>query len=169
MISMAITRSFATKRNRNWPTSTRRASPGGKYVSPQACKNIWNCRRSIAVFQSWRRKSRRRLPATMTRQSRWSVSIDPFRIHARIAAQLMPRDPMANFLFVRKKGHCEYFASSMAVMLRSLRIPSRIVTGFRGGEFNDLTDSTSCAPAMPIPGLRHTFPVPAGSALIRLR
>jgi transglutaminase-like putative cysteine protease len=51
----------------------------------------------------------------------------------------LPRDPLANFLFERKKGHCEYFASSMAVMLRSLRIPSRIVTGFRGGEFNDLT------------------------------
>ncbi len=50
-----------------------------------------------------------------------------------------PRDPLANFLFERKHGHCEYFASSMAVMLRSLGIPSRIVTGFRGGEFNDLT------------------------------
>ena len=49
------------------------------------------------------------------------------------------RDPLAHFLFERKKGHCEYFASSMAVMLRTLRIPSRIVTGFRGGEFNDLT------------------------------
>jgi len=53
---------------------------------------------------------------------------------------LLPtRDPLANFLFERKRGHCEYFASSMAVMLRALGIPSRIVTGFRGGEFNDLT------------------------------
>jgi hypothetical protein len=51
----------------------------------------------------------------------------------------LQQDPVANFLFERKKGHCEYFASSMAVMLRSLHIPSRIVTGFRGGEFNDLT------------------------------
>jgi transglutaminase-like putative cysteine protease len=51
----------------------------------------------------------------------------------------LPADPLAYFLFERKKGHCEFFASSMAVMLRSLRIPSRIVTGFRGGEFNDLT------------------------------
>src|SRR6267143_5003972 len=51
----------------------------------------------------------------------------------------LPQDPLANFLFERKKGHCEYFASSMAVMLRSLGIPSRVVTGFRGGEFNDLT------------------------------
>ncbi len=55
-------------------------------------------------------------------------------------ARVAPRDPLPYFLFERKKGHCEYFASSMAVMLRSLRIPSRIVTGFRGGEFNDLTD-----------------------------
>jgi protein-glutamine gamma-glutamyltransferase len=51
----------------------------------------------------------------------------------------LPQDPLADFLFVRKRGHCEYFASSMAVMLRSLGVPSRIVTGFRGGEFNDLT------------------------------
>jgi transglutaminase-like putative cysteine protease len=50
-----------------------------------------------------------------------------------------PADPLANFLFERKQGHCEYFASSMAVMLRTLGIPSRIVNGFRGGEFNDLT------------------------------
>jgi len=50
-----------------------------------------------------------------------------------------PRDPLANFLFERKQGHCEYFASSMAVMLRAVHIPSRIVNGFRTGEFNDLT------------------------------
>jgi len=49
------------------------------------------------------------------------------------------RDPLANFLFERKEGHCEYFASSMAVMLRALRIPSRVVTGFRSSEFNDLS------------------------------
>jgi transglutaminase-like putative cysteine protease len=50
-----------------------------------------------------------------------------------------PKDPLANFLFERKQGHCEYFASSMAVMLRTLGIPSRLVNGFRGGEFNDVS------------------------------
>ena len=50
-----------------------------------------------------------------------------------------PRDPLANFLFERKQGHCEYFASAMAVMLRSVGIPSRVVNGFRGGEFNDVS------------------------------
>jgi len=50
-----------------------------------------------------------------------------------------PRDPLAYFLFERKEGHCEYFASAMAVMLRTLNIPSRVVNGFRTGEFNDVT------------------------------
>ena len=54
-------------------------------------------------------------------------------------ASVMPKDPIADFLFERKRGHCEYFASAMAIMLRALGIPSRIVNGFRGGEFNDLT------------------------------
>jgi transglutaminase-like putative cysteine protease len=52
-----------------------------------------------------------------------------------------PSDPLADFLFVRKQGHCEYFASSMAIMLRTLQIPSRVVNGFRTTEFNDLTSN----------------------------
>jgi transglutaminase-like putative cysteine protease len=50
----------------------------------------------------------------------------------------VPKDPLAYFLFDRREGHCEYFASSMAVMLRSIGIPSRVVNGFRTGEFNDI-------------------------------
>ena len=47
-------------------------------------------------------------------------------------------DPLPQFLFVTKAGHCEYFASAMAVMLRTLGIPSREVNGFLPGEYNDL-------------------------------
>ncbi len=50
-----------------------------------------------------------------------------------------PADPLARFLFERREGHCEYFASAMVVMLRSLGIPSRLVTGFQGGEYNPIT------------------------------
>ena len=49
-------------------------------------------------------------------------------------------DPVAYFLFTRKKGHCEYFASAMAVMLRSMGIPARMVTGFQSGLLNPITD-----------------------------
>ena len=52
-----------------------------------------------------------------------------------------PADPLAFFLFHRKKGHCEYFASSMAVMLRMLQIPSRVVTGFQSGVYNPISGS----------------------------
>jgi len=47
-------------------------------------------------------------------------------------------DPLANFLFVRKTGHCEYFATAMTVMLRSLGIPARYINGFQTGEYNDV-------------------------------
>lgn len=48
-------------------------------------------------------------------------------------------DPLADFLFVRKEGYCEYFASAMAVMLRSEGIPSRVATGFQSGYYNDVS------------------------------
>jgi protein-glutamine gamma-glutamyltransferase len=48
-------------------------------------------------------------------------------------------DPLAHFLFDRRKGHCEYFASAMAVMLRQLGIPARVVTGFQSGTYNPIT------------------------------
>ena len=50
------------------------------------------------------------------------------------------RDPLAYFLFARRKGHCEYFASAMAVMLRSVGIPARLATGFQNGALNPITD-----------------------------
>lgn len=49
------------------------------------------------------------------------------------------RDPIANFLFERKKGHCEYFASAMTVMLRAIGIPARLVNGFQSGTLNPIT------------------------------
>jgi len=50
------------------------------------------------------------------------------------------RDPLTYFLFTRKMGHCEYFASAMTVMLRTLGIPSRLATGFQSGTYNPLTE-----------------------------
>ena len=46
-------------------------------------------------------------------------------------------DPLADFLFNVRAGHCEYFATAMAVMLRTHGIASRVVNGFLPGEYND--------------------------------
>lgn len=49
-------------------------------------------------------------------------------------------DPLAHFLFERRKGHCEYFASAMTVMLRAIGIPARLATGFQSGVYNSMTE-----------------------------
>jgi hypothetical protein len=47
-------------------------------------------------------------------------------------------DPIEDFVVNHRTGHCEYFASALALMLRSRGIPARIATGYKGGEFNML-------------------------------
>jgi transglutaminase-like putative cysteine protease len=45
-------------------------------------------------------------------------------------------EPLEDFLFVQKAGHCAYFASAMAVMLRVVGVPTRSVNGFLAHEWN---------------------------------
>ncbi len=47
-------------------------------------------------------------------------------------------DPIEEFLFNRKAGNCEYFAASMAILLRIEGIPARVVNGFQRGEWNEI-------------------------------
>jgi len=47
-------------------------------------------------------------------------------------------DPLDSFLFDRRRGNCEYFASSYATLLRLAGIPSRLVGGYRGGNYNEM-------------------------------
>jgi len=76
-------------------------------------------------------------------------SVDPYDAAQRLTAWLRRElaytlvlerptidDPLEDFLFVRRSGNCEYFAAALAVMLRSLQIPARVVNGFQRGEWN---------------------------------
>ena len=45
-------------------------------------------------------------------------------------------DPVLDFLTTHKEGHCEYFASSLALLARTLGIPARVIAGFRVTEKN---------------------------------
>ena len=56
----------------------------------------------------------------------YQYSLDQTRIDPKL-------DPIEDFLKNRKTGHCQYFATSLALLLRALGIPSRVVTGFKGG------------------------------------
>lgn len=44
---------------------------------------------------------------------------------------------LENFLFRRRAGHCEYFSTALAMLLREIGIPARNVNGFVGGEWNE--------------------------------
>ncbi|GFE58343.1 DUF3488 and transglutaminase-like domain-containing protein [Geobacter sp. AOG1] len=47
-------------------------------------------------------------------------------------------DPLGQFLFDGKPGHCEFFASTLAVLLRAADVPARLVGGYYGGEYNEV-------------------------------
>lgn len=51
---------------------------------------------------------------------------------------MLGMDSIEQFLSVDRKGHCQYFASALVMMLRSQDIPARIVVGYRCDEFNEL-------------------------------
>ena len=56
--------------------------------------------------------------------------------YTRVLKRATALDPLEEFLFVGRAGNCEYFAAALAVMLRSLGIPARVVNGFQRGEWN---------------------------------
>jgi transglutaminase-like putative cysteine protease len=48
----------------------------------------------------------------------------------------LQNDPVDQFLFETRRGFCEHYASSFAVMMRAAGVPARVVTGYLGGEVN---------------------------------
>ena len=67
-------------------------------------------------------------------------AVQTYLLHNYTYSRQLGRDeryePLEDFLFVEKRGHCEYFATAMAVLLRAVGVPSRSVNGFHDGEWN---------------------------------
>lgn len=49
-------------------------------------------------------------------------------------------DPIEDFVANHRKGHCQFFAATMMIMLRQNAIPSRLVAGYKPREYNSLGD-----------------------------
>ncbi|MFN7341808.1 MAG: transglutaminase-like domain-containing protein, partial [bacterium] len=47
-------------------------------------------------------------------------------------------DPIENFLFEEKRGHCEFFATACALMVRELGVEARVGYGWSGGKYYDI-------------------------------
>jgi len=72
------------------------------------------------------------LEAHFLQSDRYSYSLTPPR------NTTPERDPIESFVADTRTGHCQYFATALALMLRSQRIPARVVSGYHGGEFNEM-------------------------------
>ena len=64
---------------------------------------------------------------TMFREQEYTYTLSP---------PLLRGDVVDQFLFESRRGFCEHFAGSFALLMRAAGIPSRIVTGYQGGEYN---------------------------------
>ena len=60
-----------------------------------------------------------------------------FEYTTRMVAPDAGEDPIDMFLFRTKAGHCEYFASAMTAMSRSIGLDARVVTGYMATEFDE--------------------------------
>ncbi len=63
----------------------------------------------------------------------WFKDSEEFGYTTRLKVTDPNIDPIVDFITNRKSGHCEYFAAGLAMMLRTQGIPSRVITGFKGG------------------------------------
>ena len=51
-----------------------------------------------------------------------------------------PTDPLSDFLFDSRAGHCEFFSTAFVILARTLGIPARSTAGFYGGVYNSIGD-----------------------------
>jgi hypothetical protein len=68
-------------------------------------------------------------------KTRYTYTLDLRRVQQQRKPNL---DPIEDFVANHHTGHCEYYASALALMLRSVNIPSRVIVGYYGGEYNRL-------------------------------
>jgi protein-glutamine gamma-glutamyltransferase len=103
--------------------------PTGAVPSLVALASLWMADPGIAGADRLSRA--RRLESRLRDSGQFSYSLAPQSREQQL-------DPIEDFVAHHPQGHCEYFATALALMLRSQGIPSRIVVGYKCDEFNQL-------------------------------
>jgi len=90
--------------------------------------------RARQLAASWRTQSAddAALVATALRyfnQEKFSYTLEP---------PLLGRDGIDEFLFSTRQGFCEHYAAAFVYLMRAANVPARVVTGYQGGEYNDI-------------------------------
>lgn len=119
------------------PAQLRRPAQAGDYPReirqaylqlPEVSPRLRALARDLAAGAATPYEIARRVEAYLTGNLRYTLDL-------RRGSEL---DPLEDFLFSRKAGNCEYFAASMAVLLRVAGVPARVVNGFQRGEWNEV-------------------------------
>lgn len=90
--------------------------------------------READALDADRLRKARLLEAHFLQSGQYTYSLD-FRF-----PRVQGVDPIEDFVARHRTGHCEYFATALVLMLRSQKIPARLVVGYKGGEFNGVGD-----------------------------
>ncbi len=91
--------------------------------------------RTRALAEQWHRET----PDPIALANRFQIWIQK-DFKYTLEAPLLGRDSADDFLFNTRLGFCQHFSSSFAVFMRSAGIPTRVVTGFVGGRYNQFGD-----------------------------
>lgn len=72
------------------------------------------------------------------RQTAFNIFSELYRYDYSLSDLPKGDNQLDEFLFKKKKGNCEYFATAMAIILRINGIPSRVVGGYRTSLYNEI-------------------------------
>lgn len=92
--------------------------------------------RARTLAEQWRRENRGPLAVAQ-------AALDYFHRENFVYTlnpPLLGADPVDDFLFRARRGFCEHYASAFVTLMRAAGIPSRVVIGYLGGEFNTAGD-----------------------------
>jgi transglutaminase-like putative cysteine protease len=135
------------------PRAGRPATAGRRYFASWTAAGDSS---PLAGFPSWTEEHRPlylQLPPLSERFYRLAAGVAPGKPESELGAAVVDHlmrnyryildtpkrvqvDPLEDFLFGARAGHCEYFASAMIAILRARGVPARLVTGFLRGEMN---------------------------------
>lgn len=105
----------------------------GKYL--QLPDNMTSRIRNLIT--SWHQKSKG-APENIVNMVLQYFSEQPFYYTRQ--PPLLLNNPVDEFLFDSRRGFCEHYASAFVYLMRASGIPSRVVTGYQGGESNPVSD-----------------------------
>lgn len=124
-----------------YPYPLDAVEPPGRFLEPVPSAGPQGLPGLVNIAKKWAASARENSASThylatwMEREFRtsrqFSYSLQPQKRDRHI-------DPIEDFVTNHRAGHCEYFATALALMLRSQGIPARIIVGYKTDDFNEL-------------------------------